>query len=189
MNSTIFLDSDGVINEDNEYVYKREDFKFLPNVTEALLKLQSHYLLFVITNQSGIGRGYHSENDFIKLNEFMIQELKNQGVIIQETYYCPHATNHDCECRKPKTKLLEQAAKEFSISLKNSWVVGDKMSDIEMGKNAGCKTALIKSRFVEFIQTQKFDSLYEAAEYILSYNALLRCRELLKAVNLKNRKL
>ncbi len=142
MNKAVFLDKDGVIVEDLGYHYKTEDFKLIPNVVEGL-KLLKNYLLIIITNQSGIGRGYYTFQDYEKFNEYMLKELDKHKIKIEKTYVCPHKPDDNCECRKPKTKLIKDAAKEFDIDLKKSFMIGDKRIDIEMGHNAGCKSILV----------------------------------------------
>jgi D-glycero-D-manno-heptose 1,7-bisphosphate phosphatase len=134
----IFLDRDGIINKDYSYVYKSENFEFCDGIFEALQYLLSlDYLLFIVTNQSGIGRGYYSKDDFEKLTYWMLNEFKKKSVKITKVYHCPHSPKDNCNCRKPKTQLFEQAQKEFDIDMKNSWMIGDKLSDIEAGKKAG----------------------------------------------------
>ncbi len=138
MKKAVFLDRDGVINVDSGYVSKREDFVFCEGVFDALKSFQKlGYMLIIVTNQSGIGRGYYSEKDFLALSEWMNDELKNKGIKISKVYYCPHAPDAGCECRKPKPKMILDAVKEFDIDLKNSVMVGDKLSDMEAGKKAG----------------------------------------------------
>lgn len=139
MSRAVFLDRDGVIVEDIGYHYKIEDFKLIPNAVEGL-KLLKDFKLFIVTNQSGIGRGYYKLKDFENFNNHLLKELEKLGIKIQKTYYCPHAPNDNCECRKPKTKMLEEAKEEFGIDLKKSFEVGDRKSDFEMGERAGCKT-------------------------------------------------
>ncbi len=142
MTKAVFLDRDGVIVEDVGYHYKIEDFKLIPNAVEGL-KLLKDFKLFFVTNQSGIGRGYYTIKDFKNFNNHLIKELKKHGIKIDKTYYCPHTPDDNCDCRKPKTKLIKDAEKEFGIDLKKSFVIGDRKKDIEMGKNAGCKTILV----------------------------------------------
>ena len=133
----VFLDRDGVINHDKTYVYKKEDFEFCDGVFEVLRYLQDKgYILIVVTNQSGIGRGYYKEEDFQKLTEFMLEELKKEGIEIKKVYHCPHLPESGCECRKPSPKMLLDAKKEFDIDMQNSIMIGDKKSDIQVGKNA-----------------------------------------------------
>ncbi|MBS3114045.1 HAD family hydrolase [Candidatus Woesearchaeota archaeon] len=139
-NKAILVDRDGVLVEDVGYHHKLEDFKLIPNAVEGLKLLSKDFKLIIITNQSGIGRGYYTLEDFNKFNNHLIKELKKQNIKIQKTYYCPHKPEDNCECRKPKTKFLQEAAEEFGIDLKKSFVIGDRKSDFEMGKNVGCKT-------------------------------------------------
>ena len=134
----IFLDRDGIINVDHAYVYKKENFEFCEGIFETLQHFISlDYILFVVTNQSGIGRGYYSEEDFEKLTSWMLEEFTCKDVKITKVYHCPHSPNDGCECRKPKTDMFKRAKKEFDIDMQNSWMIGDKPSDIEAGKNSG----------------------------------------------------
>ena len=141
-NKAIFVDRDGVISEDVGYVHKIEDFKLIQNSIEGL-KLLKDYKLIFITNQSGIGRGYFTIKDFENFNNHLIEELKKQNIKIEKTYVCPHKPDDNCECRKPKTKLIKDAKKEFNIDLSKSFMIGDKKIDIQMGHNAGCKSILV----------------------------------------------
>lgn len=138
MKRAIFLDRDGVINIDKGYVYKISDFEFLPDVMQTLKYFQKqNFLLFIVTNQSGIGRGYFTYQDLEKLNNHILNEFKKEDITISKIYFCPHSPNENCECRKPKPKMLFDAAHEFDIDMKNSWMIGDKESDMEAGFNAG----------------------------------------------------
>ncbi len=146
MKKAVFLDRDGIINIDKSYVYKIEDFEFNEGVFEVLRYLKRlGYLLFIVTNQSGIGRGYYSESDFLKLTNWMLDEFKFQGIDIQRVYYCPHSPESNCLCRKPKIGMFEKAFSEYSIDKKNSWMIGDKPSDIKAGKKAGLSTIFLNS--------------------------------------------
>jgi D-glycero-D-manno-heptose 1,7-bisphosphate phosphatase len=138
MKKALFLDRDGVINKEHDYVHKIEEFEFIEGVFEALQSAQAKgYLLIVITNQSGIGRGYYGEDDFFKLSEWMVEVLRDRGIHIDRIYHCPHAPDEGCDCRKPETGMIERAVKEFDIDLEKSWLVGDKESDIKAAVNAG----------------------------------------------------
>ena len=138
MRRAIFLDRDGVINEDLGYVGKREDFHFLPGVFEALQYFQKlGFLLIIVTNQSGIARGYYTVQDFLSLSEWMKEELRKRDITITDIFYCPHHPEDGCECRKPKPGMILEAAKRYDIDLSASWMIGDKPSDIEAAKNAG----------------------------------------------------
>jgi len=167
-NKAVFLDRDGVINEDKGYLYRIEDFEFIPEVFDSLLKLQKlNYKLIIITNQSGIGRGYYTLEDFNKLNDYMLRVLGDRGIKIDKVYFCPHSPNENCECRKPKTKFIYSAVKEFDLDLSKCWIIGDKPSDIEMGKNCGCKALLIDSKYVKESYDLKFMDLESAVSHII----------------------
>lgn len=144
MNKAIFLDRDGVINIDKNYVHKIEDFEFIDGVKEALKYFQNlGYILIIVTNQSGIGRGYYRQEDFEKLTNWMIDELEKDKIFIKKVYFCPHRPDENCDCRKPNPKMILDAAKEFNVDLKKSWMIGDKESDIEAGLNAGVKKTIL----------------------------------------------
>ena len=145
MNRAVFLDRDGVINVDKQYVSKIENFEFTEGIFDLLSMLQEMgYLLIVITNQSGIGRGYYTLEDFQTLTEWKLDQLKRRGITIHEVYYCPHSPESKCDCRKPSPKMLLDAQRKFDIDMKHSWMVGDKKSDIDAGKKAGVgKTVLV----------------------------------------------
>lgn len=130
MNKAIFLDRDGTINIDKNYLYKIEDWEFEEGVIEGLQILQKlGYKLIVITNQSGIARGYYTEADAHKVFDYMIDELKKSGIIIEKVYYCPHI-GEECDCRKPKLGLFYQAQKDYDIDFSKSYAIGDKLRDL-----------------------------------------------------------
>ncbi len=138
MHKAVFLDRDGIINIDKTYLYKIKDFEFCDGVFETLRHFQDMgYALFIVTNQSGIGRGYYSEKDFENLTTWMLKELKKESIEIKKVYHCPHVPKANCDCRKPKPHMLNLAIKEFEILPKKSWMIGDKPSDIFAGINAG----------------------------------------------------
>ena len=139
MNKAVILDRDGVLNKDPGYVHKIEDFELYPDVMAAL-KLLKGFNLFIITNQSGIGRGFYTEEDFHKFNDHLINKLRKEGIEIKETFYCPHHPDEECSCRKPGTKFINDAAKKYNLELKRSFVIGNHPHDIEMGHKAGLKT-------------------------------------------------
>ena len=171
MTAAVFIDKDGVLVEDKGYVHKLEDFKLIPNAVEGL-KLLKNYKLFIITNQSGIGRGIYKVEDFINFNDHLIKELKKDGIKIEKTYYCPHKPEDNCECRKPKIRLLKAAEKDFGVDLKKSFVIGDMKSDFELGRNAGCRTVHVLTghgiKHKEEIKPDYIaDDLLDAARWIL----------------------
>jgi D-glycero-D-manno-heptose 1,7-bisphosphate phosphatase len=140
-----FLDRDGVINRDHGYVSRWEDFEFLPGAVDALRGLQRlGFQLVVVTNQSGIGRGYYQESDFQTLMASLTSHLAHEGVALTDSYFCPHHPTDaedkyrmPCECRKPAPGMLLAAARDHDLALDASILVGDKPSDIEAGESAG----------------------------------------------------
>lgn len=138
MKKVAFLDRDGVINVDHGYVSSINNFEWCDGVFEGLLKLKElGFELVIITNQSGIARGYYSEADFENLTKWMLAKLEKQGIPVLKVYHCPHAPELCCECRKPKPGMILKAASELEIDLKNSILIGDKDSDIAAGLSAG----------------------------------------------------
>ena len=171
MKTAVFLDRDGIIVEDKGFIHMLEDFKLIKNAVEGL-KLLKNYKLFIVTNQSGIGRGHYKTEDFLKFNNHLINVLKKHNINIERTYYCPHKPEDNCNCRKPKTKFLDDAAKEFDVDLKSSFVIGDRKSDFEMGRSAGCKTIhVLTGRGANFRNEFKPDyvakDLLDAAKLII----------------------
>lgn len=133
-----FLDRDGVINVDHGYVYRIDAFEFLPDVIDALRRLVDNgFALIIVTNQSGIGRGYYSEVDYQTLTDWYVSELAKQDVNILDVFHCPHTPQDNCQCRKPKIGLFEQACKKYCIDMNESLMVGDKQSDVEAARAAG----------------------------------------------------
>jgi len=123
MNKALFLDRDGVVNKEKNYLYKIEDFEFIDGVFETCRYFQDKdYLIIIITNQAGIAREKYTENDFKILTEWMIKEFEKESIKISKVYYCPHHPDFsaECECRKPKPRMILDAQKEFDIDLKNS---------------------------------------------------------------------
>jgi histidinol-phosphate phosphatase family protein len=149
MNKIIFLDRDGTLNEDKGYTNKVRDYNLLPNTTKGLKKLQAQgFKLIIVTNQSGIGRGYYTEDQMHEFNNHLINDLKQENINIEEVLFCPHTPQKDCNCRKPKPKLIEPYfTPDFDKN--NSYVIGDRASDIELANNAGIKSVLVTTRSAE----------------------------------------
>lgn len=147
MNQAIFLDRDGVINEDREdYVKSWEEFRFIKGVRRALKKIrQSGIPVVVITNQSVIGRGLITENELSVIHDRMVKAVAKSGGRITKIYYCPHHPDDHCRCRKPRIGLLKKAAREMDLDLTKCIFVGDNLKDIQCGKRAGCRTVLVQS--------------------------------------------
>lgn len=147
----VFLDRDGTINEDHGYIYRPDDFVLLPGVVDALKILQEmEYLLIVITNQSGIARGYYSESDYKVLSEYYKELLVQNNIFLTDEYYCPHLPNAkikeyrlDCKYRKPRTGMFEEAADKYNIAYAESYAIGDKIRDCSICFSTECSGFLI----------------------------------------------
>lgn len=136
----LFLDRDGVINVEKNYLHKIKDFEFIDGIFELCLFFQKFgYKIFVVTNQSGIARGYYSEADFQTLTQWMVKAFAKEGITISEVYHCPHHPDISgpCSCRKPKPGMIHDAVKAFNIDTVGSVLVGDKERDIESAIAAG----------------------------------------------------
>ena len=159
----LFLDRDGVINIEKNYLHKKEDFEFIDGIFELCRYYQDKgYILVVVTNQSGIARGYYSEMDFANLTFWMINAFSEQGVEISQVYHCPHHPDisGECECRKPYPGMLLKAAGELNIDLEKSVLIGDSERDIEAAYRAGLKeTYLFSEGEKETSATQNIHSL------------------------------
>jgi D-glycero-D-manno-heptose 1,7-bisphosphate phosphatase len=147
---TIFLDRDGVINEEVNYLFKKQDFKFIDGVFEACKYfLDMDYEIIIVTNQSGISRGYYSENDYFLITDWMLKKFKDYGIKILDVFYCPHNPKSNCKCRKPKPGMFINAQIKHNIDMNNSWMIGDKEIDITAANSAGInKTILVRSGHV-----------------------------------------
>ncbi len=146
VSQAVFLDRDGVINKEVEYLHEPEKFELLPNVLEGLKMLQDMgYKLIIVTTQAGIGLGYFTKEDFYKVNKKMFKDIAEKKIIIDKIYFCPHSLSEDCNCRKPKIGLFERGKEELNLDMKRSFMIGDKTDDIMAGKNAGLKTILVKT--------------------------------------------
>lgn len=150
-NRAIFLDRDATIIEDKEYSVDASKLTALPGALEGLKKLQNaDYLLFIVTNQSGVARGFFDEAALWLYNSLFEIWLKKQGISIAGTYYCPHypegivpGYTRVCPCRKPEPGLVLRAAKEHDVDLRSSWMIGDRAADIGAGRAAGCRSIRI----------------------------------------------
>ena len=144
MKKALFLDRDGVINQERGYVCKKKDFVFIDSIFAPLQKLQKDYLLIVATNQSGIGRGYYSEADFARLNNWMLKQFALHGIHISDVFFDPCHPTHglgkyrrESFSRKPNPGMLLDAKRKHKLDMQNSILVGDKPSDIQAGQRAG----------------------------------------------------
>jgi D,D-heptose 1,7-bisphosphate phosphatase len=169
----VFLDRDGTIARDVHYCCRPDDFEILPAVPDAIRLLNENgFKVVVITNQSGIARGYFTEETLAQIHDKMRRELARYGAWVDAIYYCPHHPDDKCDCRKPKTTLFHRAAKEHDINFDASYVVGDAQMDIEAGKALGCRTILVttgpgKGESIVAPPDYIADSLLEAVQWIV----------------------
>ncbi len=142
----ICFDRDGTINKEVEYLSRPEDVELYPEVIPALKKLNdAGYGIIIVTNQSGIGRGYYTEDDMHAVNNKITQLLSEQGIDVEKFYFCPHISNDGCRCRKPMSGMLDDAAAEFGFEMGKIIVVGDKICDVELGQNVGGRGILLRT--------------------------------------------
>lgn len=175
----IFLDRDGVINKypgDRLYVTSPEDLHFLPCVKEAISLLgKGGFKVFVVSNQSGVGKGIYNQRTLDNITAKMLNDIQQGGGSIEKVYYCTHHKDKDCSCRKPKSGMLRQAAKEFRFDLKEAYFIGDTIIDVVTAQAAGCKSILVLTG-KEKLANQKnweakpdfiFKDLFEAAKFLV----------------------
>ena len=146
---TVFVDRDGVINQErNDYVKSISELEIYPNVAKNIKLLKdAGFLVIVITNQSAVNRGIVTPEMINQIHNSIQNHLKKYGTFLDGFYYCPHTPNENCNCRKPKSGLLEKAILELNIDLNSSWMIGDRDSDIEAANSIGCKAIKISDSF------------------------------------------
>lgn len=179
----LFLDRDGIINKDYGYVIDASEFVFCEGIFELVMEAnQLGLLVIVVTNQSGIARGYYSEEQFLLLTDWMKSQFARQQAIINDVFYCPHHPTHGdseytriCDCRKPETGMFTSAKKKYAIDLSTSIMVGDKNSDMKAGLNAGIKnnywldhSSTIKSMNIVNSNNASIKIIQSLAEVVLS---------------------
>ena len=159
---TIFLDRDGVINKEVNYLYKIDDFEFINGIFDVCLYLQNlDYQIIIITNQSGISRGYYTENDYDLLTKWMLNQFEDNGIKILDVFHCPHGPKSNCECRKPKPGMFLDAKIKYNTDMQYSWMIGDKEDDVKAANSAGIQnTILVRSG-------QKIDESSSNARFFL----------------------
>ena len=169
----VFLDRDGVINKEVNYLYKKSDFRFIDGVFKACKYFQEiGYELIIISNQSGIAKGFYKKEDFNSLTKWMKRQFKIQSIDILDVFYCPHDEDSKCLCRKPKPGMLLESKDKYLIDMKKSWMIGDKETDIQAANDAGINnTILVKSghKINEFNSKSKYiiKSIKESIEIII----------------------
>jgi D-glycero-D-manno-heptose 1,7-bisphosphate phosphatase len=170
----LFLDRDGTINIEKNYVYRIEDFEFIPGVLELIkIYYDSGYLIIIITNQAGIARSFYTEEDYEKLTDWMLKEIELKGIKITKVYHCPHHPDitGTCNCRKPQPGMILQAIKEFNINPAASVLIGDKKSDILAGRNAG----ISENHYIhEFLDRREQNKSNKSAAFYTGRNSLHR---------------
>ncbi|MFC2020409.1 D-glycero-alpha-D-manno-heptose-1,7-bisphosphate 7-phosphatase [Chloroflexota bacterium] len=184
MARAVFLDRDGTIIEDTGYIGKIDRVKFLSGAGKAIKLLNENgFKVIIITNQAGVARGYFSEEAVKEINCYIQESLAQEGALIDKFYYCPHHLEgvveeyrKDCYYRKPNPGMIEEASRQFDINLTESFVVGDRLSDIEAGRRAGCKTILLTDQApldneVEITSAPDYlaPDLYEAVKWLVRY--------------------
>ncbi|WP_072696657.1 D-glycero-alpha-D-manno-heptose-1,7-bisphosphate 7-phosphatase [Desulfovibrio litoralis] len=166
MKKAVFFDRDGVLNHDSGYVYKIEDFKWIKGAKEAIKLFNDRdYLVFVVTNQSGIARGFYTEHELKSLHAYMQQELKSANAHIDEFVYCPHhpeATvaefKQNCQCRKPQPGMLTYLLKKWKLNPQNCILIGDKKRDLDAAENAEIKGYLFNAITENYEQKQEIET-------------------------------
>jgi D-glycero-D-manno-heptose 1,7-bisphosphate phosphatase len=175
VHKALFLDRDGVINVEKHYLHKIEEFEFTPGIIEVMRQYQQDgYALVIVTNQSGIGRGYYTEEDFWKLTEWMKQKLEEWGIVLAGVYFSPYHPEkaigeyrRESECRKPGPGMLLKAAKELELDLTASVMFGDKESDVEAGRRAGvAQTIRLMERGKETKDSMADQVIYDVRELL-----------------------
>ncbi len=178
MNKAVFLDKDGTIVEDVGYMNSHRQVKLFPGSAAAIKKLnEAGYKVIIISNQAGVARGLVTEDMIQTIDKTINKQLLSGGAHLDATYYCPHHPEHGhypykqaCECRKPKTGLIDKAQKKFDLDLTSSFMIGDKATDIECGRQAGIKTIMVKTGYGEVDKAKPdhvADNLAGAVEWLL----------------------
>jgi D-glycero-D-manno-heptose 1,7-bisphosphate phosphatase len=186
----VFIDRDGTINEQMGYVNHVSRFRILPGVPQAIRMLNRHgFLVFVVSNQSGVARGYYALDLVSTLHQLLVTRIKEKKASIDGIFFCPHHPegsvpefSRDCDCRKPKTGLIEQACRSFEIDLKRSFVIGDMCTDMELARRAGITGILVKTGYglgeIEYTLPHKTakpahiaEDLLDAVRWILDHGA------------------
>lgn len=183
-NIGLFLDRDGTINEELEFISSPDDVKLIPHSADAIREANEMGLkVFVITNQSGVARGFIKEEELVKVHDKLVELLKEKGAHIDAIYFCPHHPEYgeppyriECECRKPNSGMLRQAEKEFNIDLKKSFVVGDRLIDVQTAHAVGATGILVltgygKNQIDEVLKNNMVidyiaEDLYAAMQFI-----------------------
>lgn len=182
MRVAAFLDRDGTLNREKGYIRNVDDLELIPGAAEAVRRLNDAGILAILTtNQTGAARGFYGEEHILALNNRLAKLLKEEAnARLDAVFYCPHLYKNpeenrrlvaefvaDCDCRKPRTGMIDQAQKQFpDIDLANSYVFGDKATDVDLAVNAGCKSALLKTGYGERVLAGKYQELKHTPDII-----------------------
>lgn len=154
MKRAVFLDRDGTINVEKDYLFQPKDFEFISGAEEAIALLNhSDFMVIVVSNQSGVARGYYTEEDVYRLHNYVDKLLAEKGAKVNAWLYCPHHPEGrgsyalPCRCRKPQTGMFMEAARKFDVDLDNSIMIGDKFIDVKAGSRAGCRSILVRTGY------------------------------------------
>ena len=169
---TIFLDRDGVINKEVNYLHKIDDFEFVDGIFDACLYFQQlGYKIIIVTNQSGISRGYFTESDYQKVTQWMLNQFKYKNISILDVFHCPHGPDSTCDCRKPNPGMFLQAKAKHNIDMTKSWMIGDNERDIIAANNSGINnTIMLKTNNNQSNSNAKIilDSILQTKQVITS---------------------
>jgi len=182
MDRAVFLDRDGTINVERAFLHRPEEFEFIPGAPEAIRLLnEAGFRIIVVTNQSGIARGYYDEAAVDRLHRHMDSELACRGATVDAYYFCPHHPDYgagqyaiQCDCRKPLDGMLRRGAAEFSIDLSESFMIGDRLVDVEAGLNSGCRPIMVRTGYGAAESSRlppgvpAYDSLLDAVKAVIS---------------------
>jgi len=178
----VFLDRDGTLIEDRGHLHRPKDVVFYPETAPALRRLQKTFLLFIVTNQSGVAHGVISSTDVDRVNAHTTNQLAQMGVHISAVYVCPHKRTDGCACIKPKPYFLHRAAEEFKIDLARSFVVGDHPHDVELARSVGAQGIYVSTghglKHLDALSAEEvvLSDIAEAAEWIMSQSRNVRAR-------------
>lgn len=171
MSRLVLVDRDGTLIVEKNYLSSPSEVELIPGTAEGIKLLRSRgFKIVIVTNQSGIGRGYFDIETLAKIHARLIRLLREEGAEIDGIYFCPHTPADNCQCRKPLPEMAERAAHDFQADLKESFVIGDNLGDINLGKNIGAKTILVQTGYGATVESEKLvvpdfiaENFYEAA--------------------------
>lgn len=174
MNRIVLIDRDGTINAERNYLSAPEQIELLPQAAEGIKILHELNLpVAVVTNQSGLGRGFFDLKRLEEIHERLLEVLRENGTSVDRIYFCPHLPEDDCNCRKPLAEMANRAAEDFDAELSKSFVIGDNVCDIELGKNIGATAILVRTGYGKITEREKLaapdytvENLFEAANLI-----------------------